>query len=48
MSSVVLPTAVNGIQIGPDDVVIAPQKGPQTMFLRSKASLTIYGGSAGG
>ena len=48
MSSVVLPKGMEDVQIGPDDIVIAPQPGPQTMFLRSKAQITIYGGAAGG
>jgi hypothetical protein len=29
-------------------IVIAPQPGPQTMFLSSSADIVIYGGSAGG
>ena len=31
-----------------DDLIIAPQKGPQEAFLASPADIVIYGGSAGG
>jgi len=46
--TVPLPKGMEHIEIGPDDVVIAPQPGPQTTFLGSKADITIYGGAAGG
>lgn len=46
--AVTLPKGMEHIEIGPDDVVIAPQPGPQTAFLASKADITIYGGQAGG
>lgn len=31
-----------------DDIIIAPQPGPQTEFLESEADIVIFGGSAGG
>ena len=31
-----------------NDIVIKPQHGPQTEFLKSKADIVIYGGAAGG
>jgi hypothetical protein len=48
MPSVLLPKGMEHIEIGPNDVVITPQEGPQTAFLASKADITIYGGQAGG
>lgn len=48
MPTLTLPKGMEHIEIGPDDVVIAPQPGPQTMYLASKADITIYGGAAGG
>lgn len=47
-SLALLPKGMEHIEVGPDDIVIAPQPGPQTMFLKSKAQITIYGGAAGG
>lgn len=47
MATVAYPNSA-GIDIGPDDIVIAPQPGPQTRFLRAKADIVIYGGAAGG
>lgn len=32
----------------PNEVIIEPQPGPQTMFLLSAADVVIYGGAAGG
>ena len=48
MPALTLPKGMEHIEIGPDDVVIAPQPGPQTTFLASKVDITIYGGQAGG
>jgi predicted phage terminase large subunit-like protein len=48
MPTIKLPESMSHVEIGPDDVVIAPQPGPQTQFLKSKADITIYGGAAGG
>ena len=31
-----------------EKIVLAPQKGPQEMFLATSADICIYGGAAGG
>lgn len=36
------------IELAEQDEVIAPQPGPQTMFMQSAAQVIIYGGAAGG
>jgi hypothetical protein len=47
MPTTALPKQVQQ-QAKPGQVLIGPQRGPQTLFLQSKADITIFGGAGGG
>lgn len=34
--------------VAPNEIIIEPQPGPQTLFLSTPADVCVYGGAAGG